>query len=173
MRKIKWLAAGILFLACSASAQQTPPIEVSAGYSYLRLGGSGGVNQHGGTVSVAGNVNNWFGIVGDFGAYHSSPPGGSLNTYTFMFGPRFSLRAGRVTPFVQTLFGGAHLRASAFGFSSGITPLAASVGGGLDLRLSRHVAMRPQVDYIAMRSHGSTQNVGRASLDLVFRFGGR
>jgi len=173
MEKIKWLTAGILFLACSASAQQTPPVEVSAGYSYLRLGGSGGVNQHGGSVSVAGNLNNWLGIVGDFGAYHNSSFGASLNTYTFMFGPRLSLRAGRVTPFVQTLFGGAHLKASGFGFSSGITPFAASVGGGVDLQLSRHIALRPQVDYIALRSHGSTQNAGRASLDLVFRFGGR
>jgi hypothetical protein len=173
MEKIKWFAAGILLLACSASAQQTPPVEVSAGYSYLRLGGSGGLNQHGGSVSVAGNVNNWFGIVGDFGAYHNSPFGASFNTYTFMFGPRFSLRAGKVTPFVQTLFGGAHLKASGFGVSSSITPFAASVGGGVDLQLSRHIDLRPQVDYIALRSHGSTQNVGRASLDLVFRFGGR
>jgi len=41
MEKIKWLAAGILLLACSASAQQAPPVEVSAGYSLLRLGGRG------------------------------------------------------------------------------------------------------------------------------------
>jgi hypothetical protein len=173
MEKIKWFAAGILLLACSASAQQAPPVEASAGYSYLRLGGSGGLNQHGGSVSVAGNVNNWLGIVGDFGAYHNSPFGASLNTYTFLFGPRFSRRAGRVTPFVQTLFGGAHLKALGFGVSSSITPFATSVGGGVDLQLSRLIALRPQVDYIALRSHGSTQNAGRASLDLVFRFGGR
>jgi hypothetical protein len=173
MNKMKWLAMMVLTMACSASAQQTPKVEVSTGYSFLRLGGSGGVSQHGGSISIAGNVNNWFGIVGDFGVYHSSPLGLSLNTYTFLFGPRLSLRVGKVTPFVQTLFGGPHMNASAGGISAGTTPFAISAGGGVDLQLSQHIALRPQVDYIALRSNGSTLNSGRASLGLVFRFGGR
>jgi hypothetical protein len=173
MNKMKLLAVMILTMACSASAQQTPKVEVSIGYSFLRLGGSGGVSQHGGSISIAGNVNNWFGIVGDFGAYHSSPLGVSLNTYSFLFGPRFSLRAGKVTPFVQTLFGGARVNVSAGGSSVGTTPFAISAGGGVDLQLSQHIALRPQVDYIALRKGGQTVNAGRASLALVFRFGER
>jgi hypothetical protein len=173
MNKMKWLAVVILSMACSASAQQTPKVEVSTGYSFLRLGGTGGVSQHGGSISITGNVNNWFGIVGDFGAYHSAPFGLSLNTYSFLFGPRFSLRAGKVTPFVQTLFGGAHLNASAGGSSAGTTPFAISAGGGVDLKLSQHIALRPQVDYIALRKSGQTVNAGRASLGIVFRFGER
>jgi len=171
MNKMKWIALGILLLTSSASAQQVGRVDVSTGYSFLRLGGSGGESQHGGTISIAGNVNNWFGIVGDFGAYHSAPLGASLNTYTFLFGPRVSLRAGKVTPFVQTLFGGAHMNASAYGISAGLTPFAMSAGGGVDLRLSQHIALRPQVDYIALRSSGQTLNAGRASMGLVFRFG--
>jgi hypothetical protein len=171
MNKMKWVAMGILLLTCSASAQQAPGIEVSTGYSFLRLGGSGGESQHGGSISAAGNVNNWLGIVGDVGGYHSSPFGVSLNTYTFLFGPRFSLRAGKVTPFVQTLVGGAHMTASANGRSGGMTSFAASAGGGVDFRLTPHVALRPQVEYIALRSSGHTLNAGRASLGLVFRFG--
>ncbi len=173
MNKMKWVVMGILILTCSASAQQAPKVEVSAGYSFLRLGGTGGESQNGGNISIAGNVNRWFGVVGDFGAYHSAPFGVSFNTFTFMFGPRVSLRAGRVTPFVQTLFGGAHLNASVNGFSAGTTPFALSAGGGVDLRLSRHLALRPQVDYIALRSSGQTTNAGRASIGLVFRFGER
>jgi hypothetical protein len=178
MKKMKWLAIGILVLTCSVSAQRTgvpeaPKVEVSTGYSFLRLGGSGGVSQHGGSISIAGNVNNWLGVVGDFGAYHSSPLGVSLNTFTFLFGPRFSLRVGKVTPFVQTLVGGAHLNASASGISAGTTPFAMSAGGGVDLRLSQHLALRPQVDYIALRSSGQTLNAGRASVSIVFRFGER
>ena len=173
MSKMKWMAMGILTLTCSASAQQAPKAEVSSGYSFLRLGGSGGESQHGGNIPIAGNVNSWFGIVGDFGAYHNSPLGVSLNTYTFLVGPRFSLRAGRVTPFVQTLFGGAHMNAAANGVSAGLTPFAMSAGGGVDLRLSQHIALRPQVDYIALRSSGQTFNAGRAAIGLVFRFGER
>jgi len=180
MKKIKWIATSILLLSCSASAQQAPRVEVSTGYSFLRLGGSGGENQNGANISIAGNVNRWLGVVGDFGGYHSSPRvspslpfGVSLNTYTFLFGPRLSLRTGKVTPFVQTLFGGAHLTAGAGGFSTGTTPFAISAGGGLDLQISNLIALRPQVDYIALRSSGQTLNSARASVGLVFRFGGR
>jgi hypothetical protein len=174
MNKMKCLAVVILTMACSASAQQAPKVEVSAGYSFLRLGGTGGMNQNGGSVSIAGNVNRWFGIVGDFGGYHSSPFGASLNTYTFLVGPRFSLRRNdRVTPFVQVLVGGAHLAAGAGSFSASVTPFVMSAGGGIDLRISQHVALRPQVDYLAFRSGGQTGNAGRASLGIVFRFGGR
>lgn len=80
MGKMTWIAAGILVLACNAAARETPKAEVSAGYSYLRLGGSGGLNQDGGSFSVAGNANRWLGIVRDFGFYHASPFGLGLNT---------------------------------------------------------------------------------------------
>lgn len=170
---MKWLAVGILLLAGSAAAQETPKVEVSAGYSFLRLGGSGGMSQHGATISVAGNMNSWFGLVGDFGAYHSSPFGLGLNTYTYMFGPRFSLRARKVTPFAHVLFGGARLTAGTGGFSSSVTPVAMSTGGGLDLRLSKHIALRPQLEYLLLRSSGGSLNAGRASIGIVFRFGER
>ena len=173
MEKMKWIAMGILLLTCSASAQQAPRVDVSTGYSFLRLGGKGGVSQQGGSISITGNLNNWLGIVGDFGGYHSLPFGVRLNTYTTLLGPRFSLRGGKVTPFVQTLFGGAHMSASVNGISAGANSFAMSAGGGIDLQLTHHLALRPQVDYIALRSSGQTLNSGRASIGLVCRFGER
>jgi hypothetical protein len=168
------LAAVMFLMAGSAFAQGTPKADVSMGYSFLRLGGSGGVNQQGGTVAITGNINNWVGIVGDFGAYHSSPFGVSLNTYTFLAGPRFTVnRKGTASPFAQVLFGGAHLTASAAGLSDGATPFAIGAGGGVDLRVSRNVALRPQIDYLALRSGGKTLNALRGSFSLVLRFGGR
>lgn len=164
----------ILLMAGCAFAQGAPKADVSIGYSFLRLGGSGGVNQQGGAISMAGYLNHWIGIAGDFGAYHASPFGLSLNTYTFLAGPRFTAnRAGSVSPFVQVLFGGAHLTASLSGLSSGATPFAISAGGGVDLRLTKHVALRPQIDYLALRSGGETLNALRGSFGVVFRFGER
>jgi hypothetical protein len=90
-----------------------------------------------------------------------------------LLGPRFSLKAGKVTPFVQTLFGGAHMSASVNGISAGANSFAMSAGGGIDLQLAHHLALRPQVDYIALRSSGQTLNSGRASIELVCRFGER
>jgi hypothetical protein len=173
MKKILWLVLAMAIATGSAHAQDTPRVEMSMSYSFLRLGGTGGLNQSGGNVSVAGNINNWLGIVGDIGGYRSSPLGVGLNTYTYLAGPRFSLRRDRVTPFVQVLFGGAHLTAGALGFSASANAFVISAGGGLDLRISRHLALRPEFDYLNFRSGGQTGNGGRASIGIVFRFGGR
>jgi outer membrane immunogenic protein len=171
MKKLALFALLAAVTPFVSSAQLTPAAEVSLGYSYLRLGGSDGENQNGGSASVAVNVNNWLGLGGDFGGYHSTPYGVSLNTYAYMFGPRFSLRSESVaTPFVQVMLGGSHLSASAFGTSAGTNAFAFSTGGGVDLRLTEHIAFRPQVDYIAMRASGSTTNCARITA-AVFRFG--
>ena len=174
MKTLMRLAAVMFLMAGCAFAQGTPKADVSAGYSFLRLGGSGGVNQQGGTVAITRNFNDWIGIVGDFGAYHSSPLGVSLNTYTFLAGPRFTAnRKGTASPFAEVLVGGAHLTASVAGLSNGATAFAIGAGGGVDLRISRNVALRPQIDYLALRSGGETLNALRGSFSLVIRFGGR
>src|SRR6476661_3504974 len=84
--------------------QGTPAAELFAGYSYLRfnprINGSQTFDNQGGTVSLAGNVNRWLGLVADFGIYHVSgdpQPGSSGKAYTFLFGPRFSHRGERWT----------------------------------------------------------------------------
>src|SRR5262249_17221527 len=97
MKRTLWFILGTLILTTSAGfSQERPKAELSTGYSYLRLGGGNGVNQHGGSVSISGNLSPWFGVVGDFGAYGGS----GLNTFTFLVGPRFSARnRSGITPF--------------------------------------------------------------------------
>ena len=174
MRKMIFSMAVILLMAAGSRAQNTPAAEVSASYSYLRLGVSNGVNQNGGSVSIAGNLNRWFGIAADVGGYHAAPSGVSLNTLTYMGGPRFSYRnSGRVTPFAQVLLGGARTSVSAFGTSGSTNGFAFSAGGGVDLGVTKHIALRPQLDYIGMRVGSSTLNTVRGSFGIVFRFGNR
>lgn len=174
MKKLLLLAIAVLATAGPAFPQDTPRTELSASYSFLREGGSGGINTNGGVVSFAGNLNRWAGLIGDLGVYHAQPFGSSLNTYTFLVGPRFTYRkpAG-MQPFVQVLVGGAHLTASANGGSGATSGFAYSAGGGVDLGFSRRIAIRPQIDYIGVRSNGSTLNSARASIGIVFRFGSR
>jgi Outer membrane protein beta-barrel domain len=172
MRKFKGFALVAFLFGVTCRAQDTPRAEASAGYSYFRQGGSGGINSNGGSFSLAGNVNNWLGVVGDWGIYHATPLGVSLNTATFLFGPRVSYRSSdRVTPFAQVLFGGGHLSAGAFGASASTTGFAFSAGGGIDLGVSKHIAFRPQFDYIGIRSGTDTLNSFRGSFGVVFRFG--
>lgn len=124
-----------------------------------------GSNANGGSFSAAVYANRWFGIAGDFGAYSQSP----TKTYTFLAGPRFSVRArSRFTPYVETLFGDTHFTTSGFPSRNGFTALA---GGGVELGMSRSVALRPQLDYLAIRSGGSVLNTARISVGLAFRIG--
>ncbi|HXH67215.1 MAG TPA: outer membrane beta-barrel protein [Candidatus Limnocylindrales bacterium] len=172
MRTLFTPIAGLFWLAPMLPAQEAPRAEVSASYSYLREGNIDGTNANGGSFSVAGNFNRWFGIAGDFGAYHSSPFGQNLNAYTFLAGPRFSLRSdNRVTPFAQVPVGGAHLAAGYGGASGSTSGFAYSAGGGVDLGLTKRLALRPQFDYIGIRASGNTLNSYRASFGVVFRFG--
>jgi hypothetical protein len=172
MRKFIGFALVAFSFGATCRAQETPKGELAAGYSYFRQGITDGVNSNGGNISVAGNVNNWLGVVGDFGIYHATPLGVSLNTTTFLFGPRVSYRSSdRVTPFAQVLVGGGHLSAGAFGASASTTGFAFSAGGGIDLGVSKHIAFRPQIDYIGIRSGTDTLHSVRGSFGVVFRFG--
>jgi hypothetical protein len=79
MKRTFALLLGVFILAGSALAQDYPKGEFSATYSYLRTGFTDGVNQQGASVSIAGNLNRWFGIAGDFGGYHTT----GLDTFYF------------------------------------------------------------------------------------------
>lgn len=166
MRRLLLLSLGLFLFALPSRAQS---VDASVGYSYFRLGGSGGINQNGISGAVAYNPNRWLGVVGDFGGYHASPGGVSLNTYTYLFGPRLYLRnPTTVTPFAQVLFGGSRLTAGSGGGSS--NQFAYSFGGGVDIGLFPHLALRPQLDYVGLRNSGQTANCTRASLGFVVHF---
>src|SRR5229473_3982068 len=150
MRRLLPLSFGLLLFPLSSRAQS---VDASIGYSYFRLGGSGSLNQNGVSGSLAYNPNKWLGIVGDFGGYHASPGGVSFNTYTYLFGPRVSLRnPSKINPFAQALFGASRLAAGSGGGSA--NQFAYSVGGGVDIGLLPHLALRPQVDYIGLNTSG-------------------
>lgn len=172
MRKLIWIAVA-LFVAVPSHAQ-TSVADVSAGYSYFRLGGSGGLNMNGVSGSGAINANNWLGVAGDLGYYHASPGGVGFNTVTYTVGPRFSYRMSDsvipVVPFAEALIGGAHLSASSAGVSATSNPLAFSFGGGADIGRGK-IALRPQVDYFGLRENGFTTNSVRITVGLVFHVG--
>jgi len=163
MKRLTLVALGLFLLAIPSRAQS---VDVSVSYSYFRLGNSGGINQNGVSGSIAYNPNRWLGIVGDFGRYHASPGGASLNTYTYLFGPRLTLRnPTKINPFVQGLVGGSRLSAA-----TSTDQLAFSFGGGVDVGLLPHLAFRPQVDYVGMRNNGQTLNSTRLSAGFVIHF---
>jgi len=159
MKTLLVAAVSVLLLAVPVVAQQEYPRgEVFGGYQFSHFDPS--INANGWNAAVNGNLNRWLGVTADFsGAYKN---GGHLHTY--MFGPTFSARTERVTPFAHALFGGAT--------GGGETFFSMAVGGGLDVNANKHVALRlVQADWLLFRSGGLTdkKNV-RVSTGLVFRF---
>jgi hypothetical protein len=166
MKKLIFLFLALSVFAIPSRAQS---FDASVSYSYFRLGGSGGTNQNGVSGSLAYNYKNWLGIVGDFGGYHASPLGVSLNTYTYLFGPRVTLRnRSKINPFAQALFGGSRITIGSGGGS--FNQFAYSVGGGVDIGLLPHLAFRPQVDYVGLNTSGSRTNCTRVSAGFVIHF---
>ncbi|HKV64269.1 MAG TPA: outer membrane beta-barrel protein [Candidatus Acidoferrum sp.] len=167
MKKLLFLFLALSVFVIPSRAQS---VDASVGYSYFRLGGSGGINQNGVSGSVAYNLKSfdWLGIVGDFGGYHASPGGTSLNTYTYLFGPRLTLRnPTKFHPFGQALLGGSRLTAGSGGSSN---QFAYSVGGGVDIGLLPHLAFRPQLDYVGLATSGGHTNCTRVSAGFVVHF---
>lgn len=183
------------FQASSASSpadnnHSHPAAELFFGYSYIRFRaptafGTDNSDLHGGTASFAGNVNRWFGLVGDFGGYKVTDPSRTSATfYTFLFGPRFSLRGHRWTPFAQFLFGDAYTKVDVSTPSPGFftaasfhaNAFATAMGGGLDLALSKRIAWRVvQAEYLLTKfqdGNNNRQNNIRLATGLVLRFGG-
>jgi len=165
MKKLIFL---FLVLAVFAIPSHAQSFDGSLSYSYFR---SLGLNHNGVSGSVAYNLTSfdWLGIVGDLGGYHASPAGGTVNTYTYLFGPRLTLRnPSKFHPFGQALVGGSRITVGSGGPSS--NQFAYSIGGGVDVGLLPHLALRPQVDYIGLNTTGSRTNSTRISVGLVVHF---
>jgi hypothetical protein len=195
MQKKLVLLGTLLLAGMVASAQEspeTPKAEVGLNYSYTRINPGGtfsGYNANGGFADVAYNFNRSFGFVADLGGSFSGTQDGlALNNtnFEYLFGPRFNWRHSRFNPYIQALFGGER-------FSNGFNPaatdprlgasqnnFAAAFGGGLNIVVSNHLAVRPfQLEYLTTQlSPGGanlnyTQNNLRYSAGVVFRFGSK
>ena len=155
-------------------AQDTSKVEVFGGYS------GAGANFHGWNSSVTGNVTRRFGITADFSGNYGNELEGSIlvkqNAHSFLFGPRYSFRGKRLSPFVYALFGvtrfhesatisGQRLSATDSGFSS-------ALGAGLDIKVNERVAIRAfQIDYFRPNFFGEAHNRGRLAFGVVLHLG--
>jgi hypothetical protein len=181
--RVSLLVVTFLFASAAMAQEAKPNLELYGGYDYLHVPVyliSGGTASHdsynlsGGDGQLAYNFNNWFGVAGDLAGYALTSGNVQPAAMTYLAGPRFTLRRRRASPFVQTLFGG--VLANDGINNTGLTSVfAMSAGGGLDLRVSRHVALRPvQAEYLLMKfpdGANNRQNSFRYSSGVVFRLG--
>ena len=179
MRKLFILLGFAIFATSMTQAQETRSMEVSGQYQYVRISpgqGAPSVNCQGAGGTFAANVNRWIGIVGDVGFCKLSgmPAGTSSHEINYLFGPRLAYHNyGRVTPYVQVLFGGETASTNVTGIGSASSnAFAMTFGGGADFKVTRHLAFRAlQLEYLYTHFGGAKQNNVRLQSGLVYRFG--
>ena len=189
MRKLMLFVVLLCSFSMMSIAQEFPRTEIFAGYSFFRCdipGEDVSCKMNGWNASAAFNANKVFGIVADFGGYYGTldtsyaygKPDGSLyswadlSTHSIMFGPKFTLRRERITPFVQALFGVAHSRAKELGQVTTDNDFAIAVGGGVDINVNDWLAVRPiQLEYVPIKSSDEWSKNLRYSAGLVFKLG--
>jgi hypothetical protein len=186
MRKVLYLLALAFLFRLPASAQDLSRVDLFAGASFLHVTGPSepSLKVYGGVFSGAYNVNHFISWTGEFGIQsNAGPTGGRAESY--MFGPKVALtlhKTGRFLPFAQWIFGAMHTSAAFNGTPFNSTDFAESAGVGLDVSVTRHLAIRPvEADYLFMKqpiydpSTGTndatfTEKSFRYSGGIVFRF---
>ena len=153
------LCGGFLAAALPAAAQGTPALEVSAGYSLLRVQRGLGVNLsdvketlHGWYAEAAATQTDLLSVVGQGAGNYASVSGQKVRAYEFAAGPRFNMRSGGRTVFGQFLIGVAHYRPHGPERSTNAT---LHVGGGVSLGPSDGIGLRIGGDYELIFTEGS------------------
>src|SRR5688572_20321666 len=157
-----------------AEAEELSKFEVFGGYSLLRADGA---NLHGWKTGVGYNFNRWLAVAADADGHYFSEttPGGTekRREYSAAVGPHFSYRnKSKFVPFVYAMPGVVWETHSHSGESETHTGFAFETGGGVDLELSKTVAIR-LVDITASITHvhGHTSTKPKFSTGIVFHFG--
>jgi hypothetical protein len=163
--------------------RRLPLIELFGGYAFARLDGGGGTwtNLNGALGSFGWNVKPWLQIVADTSYDYVTVNGTKTVLYGNHYGPRvFGRMRNRwgITPFVEGLVGGSRADTTisgTSGYTASVNSISYKVGGGLDMKPSRHFEIRLlDVDYYRT-SFGTNlhQNNYWATTGIVIRlFGG-
>jgi hypothetical protein len=174
MRRMAMLVALAVVGAAPAAAQQTPVVEIFAGGMYFNADAGGqNISLRGWDVSVAENTNHWFGGAIDVSGAYGSPGGIREFEHSVVGGPVFSYRKiSGITPFAHAMIGLIRNSRGYLGSSEGATRFTGVFGGGLDLKIREHVAIRiVQADYQVTPYFNQRQDNYRISAGLVLRWG--
>jgi hypothetical protein len=141
-------------------------------------------NARGVGASVTYNFNRWFGLTVDSsGQWGSGDTGiaariGHAEFFNLSAGPKITFRTHYVSPFLEVLVGEHRLRSEVFGSDDEVGFMA---GGGLDVNLNRHFALRLfRADFVySNHQYGPSSLVPatdvrgvRLQSGVVFMFGG-
>jgi hypothetical protein len=169
------MAAALVSLSArSVSAQTTEPAtHLAASYSYLKEQGIGGaaatMYPQGWVATVDFRIGGRIAAVGEAGgSYRSNAGVETQSLYGFFGGIRVDVwRVGPAHIFAQALVGLEDFREPGFSEHG----LAVQPGGGVDLNLTRRLAIRVEGDFRAAREEGVTFKESRVSAGVVMGLG--
>lgn len=163
-------------------------MDLFGGYSYLNIDTNNlGPRQsaNGWEAAVSGNLNKWFAVEGDVSGYYKnysvSLAGVAVNAkvadYAFTAGPRINLRP----VFIHALYGDLRSTVSVSASGGGVTGSGSAsqdvfvglTGGGVQWKVKGPWSVRASADYVFTRQASMTQNNVRASVGIVYSFGGK
>jgi hypothetical protein len=202
-RRFALVVFALAFFGVAARADESPRFEVFGGYSYGQLnpGGrlAGGNNTEGQHFALSGwhvagqtKVFKCVGLVLDLSGYAGTSDVNLLAVHAryngFLAGPQINIRKfGRLNIFGHGLVGVArdrvYLKTGSPADGNEITRFAGAFGGGVDMGITKRVAIRAfEADYL-LNSFPNIGNLGqsvaahqsnvRVSAGMVFRFSGR
>jgi hypothetical protein len=150
----------LMMLVCSPflAAVDYPIVEFSGGVSYAHMDLDVPANMVGWHITFGMNPRSWLRLLGDFSeqqvqssTIHFYNARSTVKDYQFVWGPQFVFRRSeRFIPFAHALFG---VAARHYSYKTGLPDGESGVfahdfgfsmvlGGGLDMNIHRHVALR-------------------------------
>lgn len=190
------LAIAVALVVAAAAAptfgqeadKSVPACELSGGYGFLHDYDLEENIPAGWYFSAAGNINRWFGLVGEIAGSHKTfdeaQPFATVKgtVLTGLGGPRVFRKFGRFVPYGQVLAGAAHIRTSMSSPLAGKesdheTYFALQPGGGLLLFFNSRIGAQVSADYRWIRPNDDASDEGldefRVLTGIVVGFGSR
>jgi outer membrane immunogenic protein len=161
MRSFLLLTVLLVAGASTTLAQDSYNGDAAVAYHWVRSnagpGECGCFGMNGGGLSGSWNFHGRWSAVVDFSAEHvgsTTPVGNSLTLVSYLAGARYAIPhpwlegEHKPQPFAQILVGGAHAGGGEAGVADGSHRFATRIGGGIDVPVNSHFAVRVlQIDY--------------------------
>jgi opacity protein-like surface antigen len=184
MQKFRMTIFVLILLASTFVVAQDSKVAVFGGWQFLSIDTSNsGVGRQntakGWDADVAFKVVPHISAVADFSGSYKSLNGITtdagivspyVHVYNFLFGPRISAKAGKVSPFAEAMFGfnRTSVGASASGVNASVSDngLGVALGGGLDYNLTKRLSVRLlKFDYLLNKVSDSDLGISSQTLN--------
>ena len=168
-RLVALLAGAALGLSTGASAQEQA-VSFQKGTALSIFGG--GASATGGTEGALGAAIGWeltprFTVEGS-GIWHVGTDAG---VFSAVMGPRINLRPRRsLVPYMSGGIGVHRSEERDGSFTRTVSDAAIVLGGGLDVYLRPHLALRPDVRVLLVPADGDTRTIAVYGVHLAYHF---